>query len=90
MSHAALPTYATLDGTLVSDHVLQVCLNRPEVGNALNTQMGVDLLDLWTRLTDVPGEVRCVVFTTLVCVASYQAFVRKTFVSVFLNGKKYS
>jgi hypothetical protein len=31
-----------------------------------------------------------VVFTTLVCVASYQAFVRKTFVSVFLNGKKYS
>ena len=30
-----------------------------------------------------------VVFTTLVCVASYQAFVRRTFVSVFLNGKKY-
>jgi enoyl-CoA hydratase/carnithine racemase len=43
--------------------VLQVALNRPQVGNALNTQMGVDLLDLWTRLTDVPGELRCVVLT---------------------------
>jgi len=31
-----------------------------------------------------------VVFTTLVCVASYQAFVRRSFISVFLNGKKYS
>lgn len=31
-----------------------------------------------------------IIFTSLVCVASYHAFVRKTFVSVFLNGKKYS
>jgi hypothetical protein len=30
-----------------------------------------------------------VLFTTLVCVASYQAFVRRSFVSVFLNGRKY-
>ena len=63
MSQLTLPRYATLDCTAVAPHVLQVCLNRPEVGNALNTQMGMDLLDLWTRLTDVPGEVRCVVFT---------------------------
>jgi hypothetical protein len=31
-----------------------------------------------------------VLFTSLVCLASYQAFVRRSFVSVFLNGKKYS
>jgi hypothetical protein len=31
-----------------------------------------------------------VLFTTLVCVASYELVVRRTFVGVFLNGKKYS
>ena len=61
MTSFALPHYTTLACTQVSDPVLQVCLNRPEVGNALNTQMAVDLLDLWTRLTDVSGELRCVV-----------------------------
>jgi enoyl-CoA hydratase/carnithine racemase len=38
-------------------------LNRPEVLNALNTQMGRDKLDLWTRLAAEPGEVRCVVLS---------------------------
>jgi enoyl-CoA hydratase/carnithine racemase len=33
------------------------------VGNALNTQMAVELLNLWTRLTEDPGKLRCVVFT---------------------------
>ena len=45
------------------DEVLVVKLNRPEVLNAINTQMGHDLLDLWTRLTAQPGEARCVVLT---------------------------
>ena len=63
MTHPELPVYTTLDCKRVSDHVLQVTLNRPEVGNALNTQMAVDLLDLWTRLTDVPGDIRCVILT---------------------------
>ena len=31
-----------------------------------------------------------VLFTTLVCVASYELMVRRTFIGVFLNGKKYS
>ena len=31
-----------------------------------------------------------VLLTTLVCVASYELMVRRTFVGVFLNGKKYS
>ncbi|HKQ27796.1 MAG TPA: enoyl-CoA hydratase-related protein [Burkholderiales bacterium] len=45
------------------DEVLVVKLNRPEVLNAINTQMGHDLYDLWTRLTANPGATRCVVLT---------------------------
>jgi enoyl-CoA hydratase/carnithine racemase len=63
MNHPSLPIYTTLDCTEVTEHVLQICLNRPEVGNALNTQMAVELLDVWTRLNAVPGQVRCVVLT---------------------------
>ena len=44
-------------------HVLIVRLNRPEVLNAINTQMGHDLYALWTRLTVDPGETRCIVLT---------------------------
>ncbi|HEX7749495.1 MAG TPA: enoyl-CoA hydratase-related protein [Bordetella sp.] len=58
-----LPAYQTLDIRLDGEHVLQVALNRPEAGNAINTQMGHDLLDLWRRLTDDSGPVRCVVVT---------------------------
>ena len=57
------PGYETVTTHMAGPHVLQVTLNRPQVGNALNTQMGRDLLDLWTRLTEDPGEVRCVVLT---------------------------
>lgn len=46
-----------------ADGVLQVTLNRPEVGNAINTRMGQELLDLWQRLTDDAHGVRCVVLT---------------------------
>jgi enoyl-CoA hydratase len=63
-----LPNYETLDyETLaierVGEHVLVATLNRPDVLNAINTQMGRDLLDLWTRLTVEPGAVRCAVLT---------------------------
>ena len=58
---------AHADSTLLcetaSPHVLLVTLNRPEVRNAFNTRMGEELLDLWTRLTAEPGDVRCVVIT---------------------------
>jgi enoyl-CoA hydratase/carnithine racemase len=43
--------------------VLQVTLNRPDVGNAINTRMGQELLDLWLRLTNDSQGVRCVVLT---------------------------
>ncbi len=55
--------YATLASEPRGEHVLLVTLNRPEVRNAINTQMGRDLLELWTRLTEDPGETRCVVVT---------------------------
>jgi enoyl-CoA hydratase len=58
-----LPRYATLLTEMVAPHVLKITLNRPEVGNALNTQMGRDLLDLWTRLTEEAGDIRCAVLT---------------------------
>ncbi len=57
------PNYATLALERSGEHVLVVTLNRPEVLNAINTQMGHDLLDLWTRLTAEPGAARCVVLT---------------------------
>src|SRR5688572_32369088 len=60
-----MPTmnYQTLLVEQRGEHILLVTLNRPEVLNALNTQMGKDKLDLWTRLTAEPGSTRCVVLT---------------------------
>lgn len=54
--------YSTLRTEVVDRHVLLVTLHRPEVRNAINTQMGRDLLDLWSGLTS-PGDVRAVVLT---------------------------
>ena len=58
-----LPNYTTIKTEMAEPHVLLVTLNRPEVANALNTQMGCELLELWTRLTEDAGDVRCVVLT---------------------------
>ena len=55
--------YTTLSVEPDGEHVLVVTLNRPEVLNAINTQMGMDLLDFWTRLTAEPDQARCVVLT---------------------------
>ena len=55
--------YQTLAVEPQGEHILLVRLNRPQVLNALNTQMGRDQLDLWTRLTTEPGTTRCVVLT---------------------------
>ena len=57
------PNYETLKIEQPEPHVLLVTLNRPEVLNAINTQMGRDTLDLWTRLGAEPGDIRCVVWT---------------------------
>lgn len=55
--------YQTLELEPQGEHVLLVRLNRPEVLNALNTQMGRDQADLWTRIAAEPGKLRCVVLT---------------------------
>ena len=57
------PKYQTLQVHPHQDTVLVVTLNRPEVLNALNTQMGKDLLDLWLRLTADSGSIRAIVLT---------------------------
>jgi len=55
--------YDTLSLEPKGESILVVKLNRPEVLNALNTQMGRDHLDLWSRITAEPGKLRCVVLT---------------------------
>ena len=55
--------FETVSVTTVAPHVLQVTLDRPEVFNALNTQMGADLKTVWEVLYRDPGDTRCVVLT---------------------------
>jgi enoyl-CoA hydratase/carnithine racemase len=40
-----------------------ITLNRPEMANAVNTDMGLELLDVWTDLVRNNDGIRCVVFT---------------------------
>ena len=55
--------WQTLDVSSPEPHVLLVTLNRPEVANALNTEMGTNLRDLWVGLTRDAGDTRAVVLT---------------------------
>ena len=55
--------YETILLTEPSAHVLQVTLNRPEAANALNTQMGRDLLALFTDVAADKGACRAIVLT---------------------------
>jgi enoyl-CoA hydratase len=58
-----LPQYETLAHELRGGQLLLVRLSRPQVLNALNTKMGEELTDLWTRITADAGGLRCVVLT---------------------------
>ena len=58
-----LPQYKTLELEARGEHLLLVRLNRPDVLNAINTQMGHDQFDLWSRITAEPGQLRCIVLT---------------------------
>lgn len=55
--------YETLKLDRVEDYILVVTLNRPERANAMNTQMGLDLRDLWRDLYVDQEDVRCVIMT---------------------------
>ncbi len=63
MTSEAKREYDTLLLTTAAPHVLMVTLNRPESSNALNTQMGRDLLAVFDGLAQDPGDTRCVVLT---------------------------
>jgi enoyl-CoA hydratase len=45
------------------DHILLVALNRPKVSNALNTRMGLDLMELFESLAIDLEEVRVAIIT---------------------------
>src|SRR5579871_1783384 len=55
--------YETLLLERQDEHVLMVTLNRPERRNALDTQMGLDLLDLFSGLYADQQGIRCIVLT---------------------------
>jgi len=55
--------YATLSLDEPAGHVLRVRLHRPEFANALNTQMGLDLLEVWDRVNAAPARHRCIILT---------------------------
>jgi enoyl-CoA hydratase len=56
-------TYQTLETTEPQPHTLLVTLNRPEMANAMNTQMGIDLLALFDSINAAPNRQRCIVLT---------------------------
>lgn len=55
--------FPTLSLSHPQDHVLQVMLSRPAVANAMNTQMGLDLMHCFEDLALDPEDIRCVVVT---------------------------
>jgi enoyl-CoA hydratase len=55
--------YETLALSEPARQVLQIALNRPAVANAMNTRMGLDLLDVFTDLAARPDAYRAVVVT---------------------------
>jgi enoyl-CoA hydratase len=55
--------YETLALEQPADHVLTVRFNRSEVRNAISTQVGRDMLEVFSRLVADPADYRCVILT---------------------------
>ena len=55
--------YETLLVEPVADRVVLVTLNRPASANALNTAMGLELVDYFEAIAMAPGDLRCVILT---------------------------
>jgi enoyl-CoA hydratase/carnithine racemase len=53
----------TIEVAYPQDHTVLVTLNRPEVANAMNTQMGLDLLEVFDGFCAAPNRQRCIVLT---------------------------
>ena len=58
-----LPAFETLLPERVDEHILLVRLNRPEASNALDTQMGLDLVAFFEGVALDPAGARCLVLT---------------------------
>src|SRR5271169_5897563 len=56
-------TYETLRAEDRGDGLLLLMLNRPQVANAMNTQMGRDLLAFFEAVNGDPLAYRCIVVT---------------------------
>ena len=56
-------SFKTLLISQPASHVLQVTLNRPEVANAFNTQMALDLVSAFETISMEPGEIRAIILT---------------------------
>ena len=57
------PESATLRIGTAAPHIGLVELNRPEVANALNTEMGRDLMGYFEAIALDPDDIRCVILT---------------------------
>jgi enoyl-CoA hydratase/carnithine racemase len=55
--------FTTLKVDRRDNGIVVVTLNRPEAGNAVNTEMGIELLDLWTDFVRNHEGLRCVILT---------------------------
>jgi enoyl-CoA hydratase len=58
-----MKTFDTITVAHPRDHTVLVTLNRPEVANAMNTQMGLDLLEVFDGFCAAPNKQRCIVIT---------------------------
>ena len=58
-----MSTLETLKIESPRDHTVLVTLNRPDVANAMNTQMGLDLLTVFDGFCAAPNKQRCIVIT---------------------------
>ena len=58
-----MTTYETIEIETPAEHVALVRLNRPDSLNAMNTQMGLDLLAAFDAFCAAPNAQRCIVLT---------------------------
>jgi enoyl-CoA hydratase/carnithine racemase len=58
-----MKSFETVTVEYPQEHTVLVTLNRPEVANAMNTQMGLDLLEVFDGFCSAPNKQRCIVLT---------------------------
>ena len=58
-----MKTFETIRLDYPQEHTVLVTLNRPDVANAMNTQMGLDLLEVFDGFCAAPNKQRCIVLT---------------------------